>query len=71
MGKKADSNKEVLNYIIWALIGAAVMTVLLVLIEIRQPREINKCNDGWSMQVEDGVIYKTYIPENDTCTKEQ
>lgn len=40
------------------LIGASLIHV--------QPKE-EKCNNGISYQYENGVAYKTYIPELDDC----
>ena len=71
MSKKATDVKKFLDCLIWLLIGAVIMTVIIVFIEVHQPTPVKKCNDGWSTQVEDGVVYKTYIAENDTCHKEK
>lgn len=63
-------NKDrVLTALICLLIGATLAMVIVVLIALRQPAKAVKCNDGQSTQVENGVVYKTYIPANNYCKK--
>ncbi len=51
------------------LIGGAFATLMFVIISLHQPAPVEKCKDGWSTQTENGVVYKTYIPELDECKK--
>ena len=62
--------KEVMRAIIYALIGAAVVLLLVGILSNtnRQPAR-NTCNNGWSTQVENGVVYRTYLPAEDTCNR--
>ena len=54
--------------VVFVLIGAALAILMVILIQVHTPKEkIQLCNDGWSRQEENGRIYETYIPENDTC----
>lgn len=71
MKKKIDKD-NVLTALICVFIGVAIAMIIVILIELHQPAKVVKnCNDGWSTQYEGDKIYKTYIPENDTCTKEK
>lgn len=64
-------NKDnILTALICVLIGVVLAMAVVALIELHQPaKTVKNCNDGWSTQYEDGKIYKTYIPVNDTCKK--
>lgn len=70
-GKLSHIKKEdILSGVVLILIGAAFAIVMFITIQIHTPTEkIQLCNDGWSRQEQDGRIYETYIPENDTCKK--
>ena len=71
MKKKIDKD-NILTALICMLIGVALAMVMVIIIELHKPiKAVKDCNDGWSTQYEDGKIYKTYIPESDTCTKEK
>lgn len=64
-------NKDKLfSAFIWVLVGAVLATILCIIIELHQPtKPVKNCNDGWSTQVEDGKVYRTYLPAEDTCKK--
>lgn len=65
--------QDILTCALLILIGVAMAIVAFVLIEVHQPprKTVKTCNDGWSIQEENGKIYESYIPENDTCKKEK
>lgn len=67
--KKSIKNREdILTGVVLILIGAAFAVVMFIILQMHAPTEkIELCKDGWSRQEENGRIYETYIPENDTC----
>ena len=67
--KKSITNREdILTGVVFILIGAAFAVVMFIILQMHAPTEkIELCKDGWSKQEENGRIYETYIPENDTC----
>lgn len=67
--KKSIKNREdILTGVVLILIGAAFAVVMFIILQMHAPTEkIQLCEDGWSRQEENGRIYETYIPENDTC----
>lgn len=70
-GKLSHIKKEdILSGVVLILIGAALAIVMVIVIQMHAPTEkIELCQDGWSRQEENGRIFETYIPENDTCKK--
>lgn len=69
--KKSIKNREdILTVVVLILIGAAFAVVMFIILQMHAPTEkIELCQDGWSRQEENGRIFETYIPENDTCKK--
>lgn len=62
--------KEFLVIGICVLICAMLLALLVVFSAVSRPtKAVKDCNDGWSTQVEDGEVYQTYIPKDDTCKK--
>lgn len=62
------SSEDIVTWVVMVLVGAAFAIVMFIAIQMHTPGEkIQLCSDGWSRQENDGRIYETYIPENDTC----
>lgn len=53
-----------------ALIVSAAVIVICCIVELKKP-VIPRCNDGWSEQIGNGVIIKTYTADLDTCKGEE
>lgn len=61
---------DILAGVVCTLIGGALVALLFIVISLHEPAQTDHtCDNGQSTQVEDGVVYKTYIPANDTCNK--
>lgn len=65
--------EDIITRVIMILIGVAIAVIGFILIQMHAPakQKVQLCNDGWSYEENDGRIYETYIPENDTCRKEK
>lgn len=57
---------RLLDFIVSFLAGVLVGIILAGVLMSPKLHEMD-CDDGYSEQVEDGVVYKTYIPALDTC----
>lgn len=67
---KALDKDKVFTAVLLLFLGAAIATLICVLIAAHQPtQKVTLCNDGWTRETRDGQIYETYLPENDTCKK--
>ena len=68
-GERRRVNKTEKVFWVLLIIIALVMVMFVFLVSADPPRHTRKCNDGTSTQVQDGVVYKTYIPELNECKK--
>lgn len=66
--RQLDKDK-VFTGVLFILLGAAIATLICVIIAAHQPTTHISCNDGWHIEERDGEIIKTYTAETDTCKK--
>lgn len=70
MAKKTPLDKDkVFTGVLFILLGAAIATLICVLIAAHEPTGTYKCSDGWTIEERDNQLIKTYVEENDTCKK--